>query len=366
MYQPLKGVKVLTIEQAVAAPFATARMADAGAKVLKVERPEGDFARGYDKAANGLSSYFVWLNRGKKSVVLDLTKKTDRVTIEKEIETSDIFVQNLRYGTLSKLGLSLKHLHAINPKLISCSLSGFGQKGLMIDRKAYDLLIQAETGLASITGGENEAARVGISIVDIATGATAYSACLEALIQRGITGKGTTIEISLFDVMAEWLTVPLLNHEAGNSPKRMGLAHPSIAPYGVFKPKSGPDILLAVQSEREWLNFCKIVLEDTSLASNPKYCSNVARVSNRLRTDKIVKRVIENLTNEEAINKLQDADIAFALLNDMEGLSTHPCLRRVNIQTDRGSISIPAPPVIFNGTERSLASVPSLKPKNAI
>ncbi len=361
MHTPLKGLKVLSLEQAVAAPFATARMADAGAKVIKVERPEGDFARGYDRAANGLSSYFVWLNRGKKSLVLDLTQQNDCNKLEQEIKTTDIFIQNLRYGVISKLGFNLKRLHKVNPRLISCSLTGFGQNGSIAKRKAYDLLIQAETGLASITGGANEAARVGISIVDIATGSTAYSACLEALIQRGITGKGSRIEVSLFDVMAEWLTVPLLNHESGNTPTRMGLAHPSIAPYGVFKTKVGPDLLIAVQSEREWFSFCKLLLNDTDIASNPKYSSNIARVTNRAQTDNLVSGVLSKLTTEEAIDILQLADIAFALLNDMEGLSTHPCLRRIKIKTEKGPISIPAPPAIFNGTEPRLAGVPSLE-----
>ena len=360
MHKPLKGLKVLALEQAVAAPFATARMADAGAEVIKIERPEGDFARGYDNAANGLSSYFVWLNRGKKSVVLDLTQENDCSKLEQELKTTDIFIQNLRSGVISKLGFDLEYLHEVNPKLISCSLSGFGQKGSMVNRKAYDLLIQAETGLASITGGVEDAARVGISIVDIATGSTAYSACLEALIQRGVSGKGTRIEVSLFDVMAEWLTVPLLNHEAGNTPKRMGLAHPSIAPYGVFKTKVGPDILIAVQSEREWLNFCKVILSDTSIAGDTKYSSNIARVSNRAQTDKLVTDVLAELTTEEAIEKLQLADIAFALLNDMEGLSTHPCLRRIKIKTENGPISMPAPSAIFNGAKPVLGGVPSL------
>ena len=361
MHQPLKGLKVLALEQAVAAPFATARMADAGAEVIKIERPEGDFARGYDQAAKGLSSYFVWLNRGKKTLILDLKQENDRKKLDQELKTTDNFVQNLRYGVISKFGFNLERLHQVNPRLISCSLNGFSQKGPMADRKAYDLLIQAETGLASITGSAQDAARVGISIVDIATGSTAYSACLEALVQRGISGKGSKIEVSLFDVMAEWLTVPLLNHEAGNTPHRIGLAHPSIAPYGVFSTKVGPDILIAIQSEREWFNFCDLVLFNKSIASQRKFSSNIARVANRAETDRLVANVLCKLTSEEAIDKLKKADIAFALLNDMEGLSKHPCLRRINIQTEKGPVSIPAPPAIFNNTEPCLGSVPSLK-----
>jgi itaconate CoA-transferase len=231
----LEGLMVIAIEQAVAAPFRTARLADAGARVIKIERPEGDFARFYDDATPAGSSYFVWLNRGKESVVLDLRAGDARRQLGTLLAHADILVENLKPGAMARLGFPTKRLRQEHPALISCSISGYGEDGPLATRKAYDLLIQAESGLASITGGPNEPARVGISLVDIATGATAQAAILEALIVRGQTGQGADIRISMFDVMADWLTVPLLNTEAGTPPQRAGLAHPSIAPTACFR-----------------------------------------------------------------------------------------------------------------------------------
>ena len=252
MVLPLQGLEVVAIEQAVAAPYATSRLADAGAHVTKIKRPEGDFARGYDDVASGQSSYFVWLNRGKDSVTLDLASDRGKTVLAGLIANADVLIQNLKPSSLARLGFDPDELVEKYPRLITCSISGYGEEGPMADRKAYDLLIQAETGLCSLTGGPDEPARIGISLVDIATGATAYTAILEALIWRGVTGKGAQISVSMFDVLADWLTVPLLNHEGGKSPKRIGLAHPSIAPYGVFYPRVGAPILIAVQSDREW------------------------------------------------------------------------------------------------------------------
>src|SRR3954471_20042901 len=223
---PLEGLTVIAVEQAVAAPFCSSRLADAGAHVIKIERPEGDFARGYDAAAKGQSSYFVWLNRGKDSAVIDLSTKEGRQALEALIAKADVLIQNLKPGSMDKLGFTLERLRKDYPKLVCCTITGYGHDGPYADRKAYDLLIQAESGLSSITGGPEGPSRVGLSIVDIATGATAHAAILEALIGRGRTGRGADIRISMFDVMADWLTVPLLNTEAGNEPKRIGLAHP--------------------------------------------------------------------------------------------------------------------------------------------
>ena len=278
---PLEGLTVIAVEQAVAAPFCSSRLADAGAHVIKVERPEGDFARGYDAAAKGQSSYFVWLNRGKDSVVIDLATKEGRAELEELIAGADVLLQNLKPGSMDKLGFSLERLRKDYPALICCTISGYGDDGPYADRKAYDLLIQAESGLASITGGPEGPSRVGISIVDIATGATAHAAILEALIARGRTGKGADIRISMFDVMADWLAVPLLNAEAGNPPQRMGLAHPSIAPYGVFHSKDGKEILISIQSEREWKKLCAEVLDQPDLPDDPRFANMVERVRNR-------------------------------------------------------------------------------------
>jgi itaconate CoA-transferase len=250
--QPLSGLLVVSIEQAVAAPLCTCRLADAGARVIKVERPEGDFARFYDDLVHGESAYFVWLNRGKESVVLDLALPDGRGVLEAMIARADVFVQNLKPGAVSKLGFAPERLRRDYPRLIICSLSGFGESGPYAPRKAYDLLIQAEAGLASVTGGPEAPARVGVSVVDIATGMNAYEAILEALIARERSGEGASLSVAMFDCMADWMTVPLLQHEGGRTPQRANLAHPTIAPYGVFKTRDGADILISIQSDREW------------------------------------------------------------------------------------------------------------------
>ncbi|WP_286189114.1 CaiB/BaiF CoA-transferase family protein [Labrenzia sp. R5_0] len=365
MVLPLEGLNVVAIEQAVAAPYATSRLADAGATVTKVERPEGDFARGYDDVAKGQSSYFVWLNRGKDSITLDLGSDKGKEKLAQLIADADVLIQNLKPGALARLGFDPDRLVVDYPRLITCSISGFGETGPMADRKAYDLLIQAETGLCSITGGPNEPARVGISLVDIATGATAYTAILEALIQRGITGKGTQISVSMFDVLADWLTVPLLNHEGGKSPQRVGLAHPSIAPYGVFQPKEGPAILIAIQSDREWRTLCSDFIGKPELGTDPRFATNVARVNNRRETDAAVGEAFAKFDAETAIRLLTEANIALASVNDMEGLSTHPHLRRITVDSPNGPISFPAPAAIFSGEPRSYGPIPALKPLEA-
>lgn len=360
---PLDGIDVVAIEQAVAAPYTSARLADAGARVTKIERPEGDFARGYDAVAAGQSSYFVWLNRGKRSQVLDLRSENGKEQLSKLLEGADVLIQNLKTGALARLGFTTERLRETYPQLIYCSISGYGETGPMANRKAYDLLIQAESGLCSITGGPSEPSRVGISIVDIATGATAYGAILEALIKRGKTGEGAHISVSMFDVMADWLTVPLLNHEGGNSPGRIGLAHPSIAPYGVFDLKDGTQILISVQSDREWRDLCQSLLQDISLADDDRFATNVARVANRPQTDGLIGEAFSKLELETAIDILNRASIAFARVNDMSGLSTHPHLRRITVDTPNGPVSMPAPAPVFDGQERQFGAVPSLDMK---
>src|ERR1700742_3995898 len=296
---PLEGIVVLAVEQAVAAPFCSSRLADAGATVIKGERPEGDFARGYDTAAKGQSSYFVWLNRGKQSVVVDLATKEGRAELEELIASADVLLQNLKPGSMDKLGFSLERLRKDYPKLICCTITGYGDEGPYAHRKAYDLLIQAESGLASITGGPEGPSRVGVSIVDIATGATAHASILEALFARTRTGKGADIRISMFDVMADWLSVPLLNSEAGNPPKRIGLAHPSIAPYGVFRSKDGKEILISIQNEREWKKFCAEVLDPPDLPNDPRFSKMLERVKNRPLTDSIVSDSFGSMTRDQ-------------------------------------------------------------------
>jgi len=357
---PLKGLIVIAVEQAVAAPFCSSRLADAGAHVIKVERPEGDFARGYDAAAKGQSSYFVWLNRGKDSVVTDLATQQGRASLEALIGSADVLIQNLKPGSMDKLGFPLARLRKDYPALITCTISGYGDDGPYADRKAYDLLIQAESGLASITGGPDGPSRVGLSIVDIATGATAHAAVLEALIARSRSGEGADIRISMFDVMADWLTVPLLNSEAGNPPQRIGLAHPSIAPYGVFRSGDGKDILIAIQSEREWKKLCAEVLGQPALPDDPRFSNMVERVRNRKATDQAVGDHFATLTRDQLLKRLSDADIAFAEVNTMADLAVHPHLRRIEVETPAGPVSYPAPAAIVAGAPRHYGAVPGI------
>ena len=357
---PLEGIKVIAVEQAVAAPFCSSRLADAGAEIIKVERPEGDFARGYDAAAKGQSSYFVWLNRGKHSAVIDLATREGRASLEELIAGADVLLQNLKPGSMDKLGFSMARLRNDYPALICCTISGYGDDGPYADRKAYDLLIQAESGLASITGGPEGPSRVGVSIVDIATGATAHASILEALIARSRSGQGADIRISMFDVMADWLAVPLINSEAGNPPQRMALAHPSIAPYGVFRSRDGREILISIQSEREWKKLCAEVLGQPGLPDNPRFANMVERVRNRKLTDKAVGDIFATLGRDDLLKRLADADIAFAEVNTMADLSAHPHLRRIEVATPNGVVSYPAPAPIVVGEPRHYGAVPAI------
>jgi formyl-CoA transferase len=341
---PLAGLLVVSLEQAVAAPMCSCRLADAGARVIKIERPEGDFARGYDDLVHGESAYFVWLNRGKESLVLDLTKPEDKALLEAMCAKADVFIQNLKPGAVARLGFALPRLRRDHPRLITCSVSGYGETGPYAQRKAYDLLIQAEAGLASVTGGPEAPARVGVSVVDIAAGMNAYEAILEALIARGRTGQGADISIAMFDAMADWMTVPLLQHEGGRTPQRVGLAHPSIAPYGVFKTRDGADVLISIQSDREWRVLASEVLGDDSLADDPRFATNVERVNHRAATDARVAAVFGATDVAALTERLAAADIAFARVSDTAILATHPHLHRITVGTPSGPVSYPAPP----------------------
>jgi formyl-CoA transferase len=344
MTLPLSGLLVVSLEQAVAAPMCTCRLADAGARVIKVERPEGDFARGYDALVHGESAYFIWLNRGKESVVLDLAKAEDKALLDAMLAKADVLVQNLKPGAVGKLGFAPTRLRRDYPRLIVCSISGYGESGPYARRKAYDLLIQAEAGLAFVTGAREAPARVGVSVADIAAGMNAYEAILEALMARARSGQGAEISTSMFDAMADWMTVPLLQHEGGKTPQRIGLAHPTIAPYGVFKTRDGADILISIQSDREWRVLANDVLGDAALAADPAFATNVERVERRAETDARVQAVF-GATDVAALSKRLDAaEIAFARVSDMAVLARHPHLRRITIATPSGPVSYPAPP----------------------
>jgi crotonobetainyl-CoA:carnitine CoA-transferase CaiB-like acyl-CoA transferase len=367
----LDGLLVLGLEQAVAAPLCTCRMADAGARVIKVERPGGDFARRYDSVAKGESAYFVWLNRGKESLVADLRNSDDRALVERIISCADVLVENLKPGALERLGLAPQRLMAQHPRLVVCSLSGYGAAEAYRERKAYDLLIQAESGLASITGAPEAPGRVGVSVADIAAGMYAYEAVLEALLARGRTGRGRHIEVSLFDALADWMTVPLLHHDyGGRAPGRVGLRHPSIAPYGAYETADGRMLLLSIQNEPEWERLCGMVLNAPApnapapnaptMAADPRYSDNEARVANRPALEAALQEIFNSLTFEDAAARLDRAGIAFAALNGVAELSDHPALRRSTVATAAGEIRVPAPPSSGADTSPGLGAVPAL------
>ena len=360
MTLPLDGLLVVSLEQAVAAPICACRLADAGARVIKIERPEGDFARYYDKVAGGESAYFVWLNRGKESVVLDLGAPADKALLEAMLARADVFVQNLKPGAVAKLGFAVERLRRDYPRLIVCSISGYGETGPYAARKAYDLLIQAESGLASVTGGPEGPARVGVSVVDVAAGFNAYQAILEALIARGRSGQGAALGVSMFDAMAEWMTVPLLQQEGGQAPRRLGLAHPSIAPYGVFRTRDGVDVLISIQSDREWRVLAETVLDDKALAADPAFATNVDRVARRGETDARVEAVFAATDVEPLTARLAACDIAFARVTDMAALGRHPHLRRITVGLPSGTVSYPAPAGQRAGEHRAYGPVPAL------
>jgi itaconate CoA-transferase len=360
MTLPLSGTLVVTLEQAVAAPMCSCRLVDAGARVIKVERPEGDFARYYDRLAQGESAYFVWLNRGKETVCLDLSLAQDKAVLAAMLAKADVFVQNLKPGAIAKLGFPLDRLRREHPRLVICSISGYGEEGPYAARKAYDLLIQAESGLASVTGNADAPARVGVSVCDIAAGMNAYEAILEALIARERTGQGAAVSVAMFDAMADWMAVPLLQHEGGAPPQRIGLAHPSIAPYGVFKTKDGADILISIQSDREWRVLAERVLDDKALASDPGFATNVERVKRRAETDVRVAAVFAATSEAQLAKKLQAAEIAFARVNDTALLARHPHLRRITVETPSGPVSCPAPPVRRESARSHWGKVPKL------
>ena len=335
---------MVSLEQAVAGPLASCRLADAGARVIKIERTEGDFSRGYDAAADGLSSYFAWLNRGKESIVLDLKNSEDLALLGRTVAQANVFIQNLAVGAAQRLGLDSESLRRQHPRLVTCDISGYGPTGPYAHMKAYDLLVQAESGLVSISGAPGPLGRVGVSVADIATGEAAARAISQALVRQARTGEGAAIEVSLFSTMAEWMTVPLLHHDyLGQGPERVGLAHPSIAPYGGFTTADGTTLLIAVQSDREWRTLCEEVLDRPDLSHDPRFATNKARVENRSATDAAVAKVFAYLSTEDLRGKLADSRMAFGTVNDVAGLSAHPQLNRITVTHADGTVNLPAP-----------------------
>ena len=358
---PLDGILVVALEQAVAAPYCTSRLADAGARVIKIERPEGDFARHYDHVAHGESAYFVWLNRGKESIVLDIKDEGDAAFLHRVLAKADVFIQNLAPGAAERAGFGSAALRDRYPRLITVDISGYGEDGPYRDMKAYDLLVQSETGLAAITGAPEAPGRVGVSVADIACGMYAQTAVLQALFERERTGMGRGVAVSLFDSIADWMTVPLLHQDyAGKAPQRVGLNHPSIAPYGAFALSDGHTVVISIQNEREWKTFCAEVLEQPELATDPRFVSNTLRVANRPELDAAVGAFFAKLDRAQATERLRRARIAFGSLNSVADLSAHSQLRRIEVDTPTGPVSAVAPPPRWSGETFQPRPVPAI------
>ena len=363
----LEGITVVALEQAVAAPYASCRLADAGARVIKIERAEGDFARKYDALVKGESAYFVWLNRGKQSVRLDLKSPQDQALLANMIASADVFIQNLAPGAAERLGFGAAEMTAQYPALIYSSITGYGRDGPFRNQKAYDLLVQAESGLCAVNGTEDGAARVGVSVCDIAAGMQAFQAILQGLFARSRTGRGRIIDVSLYHAMADWMNVPYLQTRyGGKPPMRVGLRHPSIAPYGAYECADGKSVLISIQNEREWVRLCAKVIGDADIATDPRFDSNNNRIANRDALEATVSKAFLEHSRETNIERLNAAGIAYGRLTDLEDLADHPQNRFVTVQSDGGEIDIMAPGAVVRGTEEILGPVPSLGEHDAL
>ncbi len=364
--KPLAGICVVSLEQAVAAPFATRQLADLGARVIKVERPgSGDFARRYDDTVHGLSSYFVWLNRSKESLTLDAKEPEGREVLGRLLERADVFVHNLGPGAVDRLGFGPAALAELNPRLISCAVTGYGSSGSWSQRKAYDLLIQCQTGLVSITGTPESGARVGISIADIAAGMYAYSGVLTALLTRATTGVVRSVEVSLFDALAEWMSQPAYyTRFGGNAPPRIGTHHATIAPYGAYAASDGREVLFSIQNDAEWRALCASFLEAPEVADDERFATSAARVRNRAALDELVSAAFARRTGGEVQELLDRLRIANAPINDVADFLQHPVLteraRWQEIDTPGGPADVLRPPAELAGVEPVMGRVPDL------
>jgi itaconate CoA-transferase len=364
--RPLDGITVVALEHVIAAPFCTRQLADLGARIIKIERPgEGDFARGYDTQVEGLSSHFVWVNRSKESLTLDLKKESALAILRSLLKTADVFIQNLAPGAAARMGLTAEALQKDNPGLILCSISGYGNDGPYRDKKAYDLLIQSEAGFLSITGTPETPSKAGNSIADIAAGMYAYSNILAALLQRGKTGKGTVIDISMLEALSEWMSFPMYYaYKGANPPSRNGASHATIYPYGPFKAGDGKTVMLGLQNEREWVQFCEIVLENNTLAQDDRFDRNFKRNERRAELLEIINSCFSQITAEQLIARLEKAQIANARLNDMEGLWKHEQLKARNrwteVGTPNGDIAAMLPPGVNDSYEYRMDPVPAV------
>ncbi len=363
--RPLDGVLVVALEQAVAAPYCSSRLADAGARVIKVERPEGDFARGYDRAVHGESAYWVWINRGKESIALDVKDPADRALLERLLARADVFIQNLAPGATARLGLGSAALRARHPRLITCDISGYGDDGERMGLKAYDLLVQAESGLVAVSGAAGEGVgslgRIGVSLCDINAGLNALVGIQQALVQRERSGRGSAVKVSLFGSAAELMAVPYLQARyGGKAPERMGLKHPSIAPYGAFTCADGRDIVISIQNEREWGDFCRLVLHRPELAHDPRCADNAARVAHRDFVDGVVAEVFGAHTGAVMVDRLRAAQTAFGNVNSVHDLIEHPQLRTRRMPVAGQPVDVPALPWAVEWETATFPPAPAL------
>ena len=351
--KPLAGLLVVALEQAVAAPYCSSRLADAGARVIKIERAEGDFARGYDRSVNGESSYFVWINRGKESIALNLKQADDLAVLERMIASADVFLQNLAPGAAT--------LRARHPRLITCDISGYGEHGTQQEMKAYDLLVQAESGLIAVSGAPGEWGRIGVSLCDITAGMNALIGIQQALLQRAVTGRGSGVRVSLFDSAAELMSVPYLQGRyGGKAPERVGLKHPTITPYGVFTCADGRELVISIQNEREWADFCRQVLQRPDLLQDPRCINNAARCANRAFVDGLVSEVFGSLGCGEVIDRLTSAQTAYGNVNSVYDLIQHPQLRTRAMSVGTTQVQVPASPWQVEWEDNRFPPVPRI------
>jgi crotonobetainyl-CoA:carnitine CoA-transferase CaiB-like acyl-CoA transferase len=363
--RPLEGLTVVSLEQALAAPLCTARLAELGARVIKVERTEGDFARGYDRAAKGESSYFVWTNRGKESLVIDFKQPDDASLLERLIAKADVFVQNLAPGALARAGFDSANLRQRHPRLVTCDISGYGDVGPAASLKAYDMLVQCESGLAGISGAPEACGRIGVSICDIGAGMNAAIAVLSALALRDRTGQGSGVAVSLFDGAADWMTVPFVHEVYGSgAPTRQGLQHPSIAPYGAYATADADTVVISIQNEREWQAFCGTFLGLPTLAVDARFASNTLRVQNRSALDAEIGAVFAGLSTADALARLNEANTAYGQVRSVADLAKHPALRTWPMRVGEHELTMIAPPVRAPWDQGRYQPAPSLGEHN--
>ena len=363
---PLEGITVVSLEHAIAAPFCTRQLADMGARVIKIERPGvGDFARKYDERTRGMASHFVWTNRSKESLTLDLKHADAGPVLEQLLSQADVLVQNLAPGAAARMGLSFDALHAKFPKLIVCDISGYGEGGPYETKKAYDLLIQSESGFVSVTGSAEEPSKAGCSIADISAGSYAYSSILNALLLRHKTGLGSHLDVSMLESMVEWMSFPLYYaFEGAAPPPRAGASHATIYPYGPFPVGDGNTIMLGLQNEREWVIFCEKVIEQKSLAVDPEFDNNTKRTANRARLRAVIVELFSKMTIAQVEQKLEDAQIANARVNEMKDVWAHPQLKARNrwteVQSPVGLLPALLPPATNNQFEARMDPIPGI------